>query len=181
MAINHFGTDTAAEIALVKARCADLAVPAVLSTAWADGGAGATELARAVLESIAGGANDFRPLYDWNQPVKAKIDTIARGIYGADGVDYTPRAEADLRRIDRLGLAGLPICMAKTQKSFSDNEQLIGRPAGFRVTVREFELATGAGFLIPLLGTVLRMPGLPAVPASEGMDIDDDGVITGLS
>ncbi|WP_310395985.1 formate--tetrahydrofolate ligase [Hymenobacter sp.] len=181
VAINHFVSDTDDEIALVQELCANIGVPAVLSKAWADGGAGATQLAEAVLESIAGGTNDFRPLYDWNQPVKAKIDTIAREIYGAAGVDYTPRAEADLRRINRLGLAGLPICMAKTQKSFSDNEKLIGRPTGFRVTVREFELATGAGFLIPLLGTMMRMPGLPAVPASEGMDIDDDGGITGLS
>ncbi len=181
VAINHFVTDTEAEIALLQQLCAGIGVPAVLSKAWADGGRGATQLAAAVLESIASRTNDFRPLYAWNQPVKAKIEAIAREIYGAAGVDYTPKAEADLRRINRLGLAGLPICMAKTQKSFSDNEKLIGRPTGFRVTVREFELATGAGFLIPLLGTMMRMPGLPAVPASEGMDIDDDGLITGLS
>jgi len=181
VAINHFVTDTEAEIALLQQLCAGIGVPAVLSKAWADGGRGATQLAAAVLESIASGTNDFRPLYAWDQPVKAKIEAIAREIYGAAGVDYTPKAEADLRRINRLGLAGLPICMAKTQKSFSDNEKLIGRPTGFRVTVREFELATGAGFLIPLLGTMMRMPGLPAVPASEGMDIDDDGLITGLS
>ncbi|GAC1381851.1 MAG: formate--tetrahydrofolate ligase [Hymenobacter sp.] len=181
VAINHFGTDTEAEVALLQRLCAQVGVPAVVSTSWAEGGRGATALAEAVLASIASGTNRFRPLYDWSLPVKAKIELIAREIYGADGVDYSAKAEADLRRISKLGLAGLPICMAKTQKSFSDNEKLIGRPTGFRVTVREFELATGAGFLIPLLGTMMRMPGLPAVPASAAMDIDDDGLITGLS
>ncbi|NVO84466.1 formate--tetrahydrofolate ligase [Hymenobacter terrestris] len=181
VAINHFVSDTAEEVALVQRLCQNMGVQAVVSTSWAEGGAGATRLAEAVLASIASGANRFRPLYAWDQPIKAKIETIAREIYGAAGVDYSPKAEADIRRINRLGFAHLPICMAKTQKSFSDNEKLIGRPVGFRVTVREFELATGAGFVIPLLGSLLRMPGLPAVPASEGMDIDDDGVITGLS
>jgi len=181
VAINHFVSDTAEEVALVQRLCRNMGVEAVVSTSWAEGGAGATPLAEAVLASIEGGANHFRPLYAWDQPIKAKIEAIAREIYGADGVDYSPKAEADIRRINRLGFAHLPICMAKTQKSFSDNEKLIGRPAGFRVTVREFELATGAGFVIPILGSLLRMPGLPAVPASEGMNIDDNGVITGLS
>ena len=181
VAINHFITDTPEEVALVQQLCHALGVEAVLSTSWAEGGAGATALAEAVLANIATGTNHLRPLYAWDQPVKTKIETIAREVYGAVGVDYTAQAEADLRRIDRLGLAGLPICMAKTQKSFSDNEKLIGRPEGFRVTVRECELAAGAGFLIPILGTLLRMPGLPSVPASADMKIDDDGVITGLS
>jgi len=181
VAINQFVTDTPEEVALVQQLCRARGVEAVLSTSWAEGGAGATALAEAVLTNIAAGTNHLRPLYAWDQPVKTKIETIAREIYGAVGVDYTAQAEADLRRIDRLGLAGLPICMAKTQKSFSDNEKLIGRPEGFRVTVREVELAAGAGFLIPILGTLLRMPGLPSVPASVGMSIDDDGVITGLS
>ncbi len=120
-------------------------------------------------------------MYNWDAPVKEKIETIAREIYGADGVDYAAAAERGLRTISKLGLDHLPICMAKTQKSFSDNDKLIGRPTGFRVTVREFEIASGAGFLIPILGNMMRMPGLPAVPASEGMNIDNDGVITGLS
>ena len=181
VAINHFVSDTAEEVALVQRLCHNMGVQAVVSTSWAEGGSGATQLAEAVLASIASGANHFRPLYAWDQPIKAKIETIAREIYGAAGVDYSPKAEADIRRINRLRFAHLPICMAKTQKSFSDNEKLIGRPAGFRVTVREFELATGAGFVIPILGSLMRMPGLPTIPASEGMDIDDDGVITGLS
>ena len=181
VAINYFVTDTEAEIALLQQLCAQVGVVAVVSKSWAEGGAGATALAEAVLQSIESGTNHFHPLYDWQQPVKAKIEIIAREIYGASGVDYTPKAEADLRRINKLGLAALPICMAKTQKSFSDNEKLIGRPTNFRVTVREFELATGAGFLIPLLGTMMRMPGLPPIPASADMDIDDMGNITGLS
>ena len=181
VAINQFTSDTPEEVALVQQLCRAQGVEAVLSRSWAEGGAGATALAEAVLANIAAGTNRLRPLYAWDQPVKTKIETIAREIYGADGVDYTAQAEADLRRIDRLGLAGLPVCMAKTQKSFSDNEKRIGRPEGFRVTVREIELAAGAGFLIPILGTLLRMPGLPPVPASVEMEIDDDGVITGLS
>ncbi len=123
----------------------------------------------------------FAPLYRNEQPVKTKIETIAREIYGADGVDYDKKALADLKNIETLGLSALPVCMAKTQKSFSDNEALIGRPTGFRITVREFEFAAGAGFVIPILGNMMRMPGLPDVPASEGMDIDNDGRITGLS
>jgi len=181
VAINHFVTDTAAEIALLQQLCEKMGITAVVTKGWAEGGAGATDLAEAVLASIESGQNRFHALYDWNLPVKTKIETIAREIYGATGVDYSAKAESDIRRINKLGLAGLPICMAKTQKSFSDNEKLIGRPVDFRVTVREFELATGAGFLIPILGNMMRMPGLPAIPASEGMDIDDDGVISGLS
>ncbi len=181
VAINSFLSDTPEEIALVQRLCAGLGVVAVECRAWAEGGRGAADLATAVLTSIDGGSNNFRPLYDWSLPIKAKIETIARELYGADGVDYSAKAEADIRRINRLGLAHLPVCIAKTQKSFSDNEKLVGRPTGFRVTVRELEIAAGAGFVIPILGTLLRMPGLPAVPASAGMHISDEGVITGLS
>ena len=113
--------------------------------------------------------------------IREKIETIAREIYGADGVDYSKEALSGLARIDALGLNELPVCMAKTQKSFSDNEALVARPTGFRVTVREFEFAAGAGFVIPILGKMMRMPGLPAVPASEHMFIDNDGKISGLS
>ncbi|MBL7944359.1 MAG: formate--tetrahydrofolate ligase, partial [Flavobacteriales bacterium] len=143
--------------------------------------AGASDLASAVVEEIASGRNQFKPLYEWAQPVKEKIATIAKEIYGADDVVYTKEAESDLKTIDKLGLSGLPVCMAKTQKSFSDDESKIGRPKGFKVTVREFEFAVGAGFIIPILGEMMRMPGLPAIPASEGMNIDSNGVITGLS
>ncbi len=181
VAINQFLTDTDEEIQLVQKLCAEMGVKAVLSRGWAEGGNGTKELAQAVVEEIESGKNQFKPLYDWNSPVKEKIKTIAKEIYGADDVEYTSAANADIKRIEKLGLGALPICMAKTQKSFTDNEKLIGRPSGFTITVREFEIAAGAGFIIPILGSMMRMPGLPDVPASEGMHIDDNGVISGLS
>jgi formate--tetrahydrofolate ligase len=181
VSINHFYTDSEEEIQEVIQACAKMGVKAVLAKGWADGGAGTIELAKAVVAEIEGGQSQFKPLYDWNSPVKEKIETIAKEVYGADGVDYDKKALTDLANINKLGLSALPICMAKTQKSFSDNEALLGRPTGFRVTVREFEIAAGAGFIIPILGKMMRMPGLPAVPASEGMDISPDGHITGLS
>lgn len=181
VAINHFVTDTDEEIDLVKSMCAEMGVKAITSRGWALGGNGTTDLAQAVVEATEDPANQFKPLYDWNLSVKDKINTIATQIYGADGVDYSTKALADLKRIEKIGLNHLPVCMAKTQKSFSDNEKLIGRPKGFRVTVREFEIAAGAGFIIPILGNMMRMPGLPDTPASEHMSIDDNGVISGLS
>ena len=181
VAINNFHTDSQEEIDVLIKMCAEKGVQAVLSKGWADGGEGCQDLAKAVVAEIEKGENKFKPLYDWNTDVKSKIETIAKEIYGADGVDYSSQAEKDLRRITKLGLTHLPICMAKTQKSFSDNEKLTGRPTGFRVTVREFEFAAGAGFLIPILGNMMRMPGLPKIPASERMDIDEQGVISGLS
>jgi formate--tetrahydrofolate ligase len=181
VAINHFPTDTQEEIDLVIAQCATLGVQAVVARGFAQGGEGMRDLATAVVGEIEKGQNKFKPLYNWKDSVKQKIETIAKEIYGADAVQYTKDAEADLRIIDKLGLNELPICMAKTQKSFSDDESKIGRPKGFTVTVREFEFAVGAGFIIPILGDIMRMPGLPVVPASEGMDIDNSGVVTGLS
>lgn len=181
VSINHFPTDSQEEIDWVITACAAIGVQAILSKGWAHGGDGMTDLAQAVIASIEKGANNFKPLYSWSEGIKEKIGKIASEIYGADGVDYDPKAETDLKRIERLGLSGLPVCMAKTQKSFSDDETKTGRPTGFRVTVREFELAAGAGFVIPILGKMMRMPGLPEVPASEGMDIDAEGRITGLS
>lgn len=181
VAINHRIGDTDEEIQLVIDKCKARGIVAVVSKGWAEGGEGTRELAQAVVDSIESGLNSFKPLYDWNAPVKEKIETIARKIYGAEGVDYAAKANRDLKGIEALGLSNLPICMAKTQNSFSDDASLRGRPQGFRVTVREFEIAAGAGFLIPILGNMMRMPGLPAVPASEHMDIDENGVITGLS
>jgi formate--tetrahydrofolate ligase len=138
-------------------------------------------LAEILVKEIEKGKNDFKALYEWNSPVKEKIEIIAREVYGAVGVEYSKKAQSNLQRIENLGLSNLPVCMAKTQKSFSDNASLLARPEGFTVTVREFELAAGAGFIIPILGNMMRMPGLPAVPASEGMTIDGDGKISGLS
>lgn len=181
VAINLRVGDSTEEIKAVKDICAKYNVNAVESDGWAKGGDGTQDLARAVVESIEMGQNNMNRLYDWNLPVKTKIETIAKEIYGADGVEYSPKAEKDLKLIQSLGLDKLPICMAKTQKSLSDNEKLIGRPKNFTVSIREFEIAAGAGFIIPILGAMMRMPGLPSIPASEGMDIDDNGVISGLS
>jgi formate--tetrahydrofolate ligase len=180
VAINSFHSDTQEEVTFVQAACAALGVTAVKSEGWAKGGAGTQDLARAVVEA-ASRESHFKPLYETTATIREKIATIATEIYGAEGVDYSKQAEIDLRKITALGVEHLPVCMAKTQKSLSDNEALRGVPKGFRVTVREFELALGAGFVIPILGNMMRMPGLPAVPASEGMDIDENGVISGLS
>ena len=181
VAINAFTNDTEAEITLIKEKCAALGVQAVVSEGWAKGGNGTQDLAKAVVNVVENKAASFQPLYDWKSPVVTKIETIAKEIYGADGVDFDRKAQLNLKRIERLGFNDFAICMAKTQKSFSDNEKLIGRPKGFRITVREIEIAAGARFLIPILGKMMRMPGLPATPASEGMTIDNNGVIDGLS
>jgi formate--tetrahydrofolate ligase len=181
VALNHFPTDSEEEIQYVIDRCAMKGVKAVVARGFSQGGDGMRDLAREVIHVLESGRNAFTPLYNWDSPVKEKIEKIAKSIYGADQVQYTKEAEADLRTIEKLGLSGLPVCMAKTQKSFSDDERKIGRPRGFNVTVREFEFAVGAGFIIPILGEMMRMPGLPVVPASEGMDIDANGVISGLS
>ncbi|MCH2182513.1 MAG: formate--tetrahydrofolate ligase [Mariniblastus sp.] len=180
VAINQFTSDTDEEIeTIVKATSAH-GVSAVVANVWGEGGAGAESLAGAVAELADNGQSDFHPLYDWSLPVQEKIHKICTTIYGADDVDYTSRALADLRRVKKLELEGLPVCIAKTQKSLSDNPKLIGRPTGFNVTVREVEIASGAGFLVPITGDIMRMPGLPATPSAELIDIDDDGNISGL-
>jgi formate--tetrahydrofolate ligase len=181
VAINEFSSDSKEEVELIQERCATLNVKAVVASGFANGGEGMTELANTVVKEIETGNNNFKQLYDWDASVKEKIETVAKEIYGADGVDYSKRAILDLKKIENLNLSHLPICMAKTQKSFSDNDKLLRRPEGFRVSVREFEFASGAGFLIPILGNMMRMPGLPAVPASERMTIDNNGKISGLS
>jgi formate--tetrahydrofolate ligase len=181
VAINSFISDTIEEINFVIKKCKSLGVHAVLSEGWAKGGEGTKELAKAVVDIVENKATQYKPLYDWKSPVTEKIEIIAKEIYGATTIEYSKKAQLNLRRINRLGFNDFAICMAKTQKSFSDNEQLIGRPEGFTVTVREIEIAAGAQFIIPILGKMMRMPGLPATPASEGMTIDKNGVISGLS
>lgn len=180
VAINRFTTDTDEELAIILDRCAALGFPAVVAEVWAKGGAGAEALAHAVVEAVNAPQGEFHPLYQWEWPIEQKIETIATQIYGAANVEYTSKARLDLKRISRLGLDGAAVCMAKTQKSFSDNPDLIGRPTGFTITVREIEIAAGAGFVVPILGDMMRMPGLPEEPASLRMDIDNDGNITGL-
>ncbi|MGB0882346.1 MAG: formate--tetrahydrofolate ligase [Vicingaceae bacterium] len=181
VAINAFPSDTPEEVQLVQEKCSAMGVQAVVAEGFAKGGEGMTNLAEAVVKEVESGNNNFKPLYDNASSIKEKIETIAKEIYGADGVDYAKKAETGLKRIAALGLEDLPVCMAKTQKSFSDNDKLLARPTGFRVSVREFEFAAGAGFVIPILGNMMRMPGLPATPASEGMEIDNNGKISGLS
>tara|TARA_B110000003_G_scaffold200168_2_gene198790 strand:- start:33263 stop:34948 length:1686 start_codon:yes stop_codon:yes gene_type:complete len=181
VAVNSFISDTYEEVNFVIEKCQSLGVHAVLSEGWSKGGEGTKELAKAVVDIVENKATQYKPLYDWKSPVTEKIEIIAKEIYGAATVEYSKKAQLNLRRINRLGFNDFAICMAKTQKSFSDNEQLIGRPEGFTVTVREIEIAAGAQFIIPILGKMMRMPGLPATPASEGMTIDKNGVISGLS
>ncbi|WP_372744512.1 formate--tetrahydrofolate ligase [Lutibacter sp.] len=181
VAVNTFTNDTYAEIDFIIEKCAELNVKAVVSEGWAKGGEGTKNLAKAVVEVVESNVSHFKPLYNWNAPVKEKIETIAKEIYGADKVDFDKKAKLNLKRIERLGFNDFAICIAKTQKSFSDNEFLVGRPTGFTVTVREIEIAAGAKFIIPILGQMMRMPGLPAHPASETMSIDKNGVISGLS
>ncbi|MDX1667227.1 MAG: formate--tetrahydrofolate ligase, partial [Saprospiraceae bacterium] len=180
VSINRFLTDSEEEIDLIRKRCEKIGVPAILSDAWAEGGEGTLELARTVAEACESNEAKFKPLYKWEWDVEKKIKTVATKIYGAKAIDYTSRAKADLRKIERLGLTGLPVCIAKTQKSLSDNPKLLGRPKDFVVTVREIEIAAGAGFLIPITGNIMRMPGLPARPSAEDIDIDEEGKITGL-
>ena len=179
VAINRFTSDTDEELKLIQSSCTSIGVQAIVADVWAKGGGGATELAEAV-HAAAEQESTFKPLYNWNEPVRKKIKTIATKIYGAGDVEYTAQAKKDLKKIEQLGLSDLAVCMAKTQKSLSDNPALIGRPENFNITVREIEIAAGAGFIVPITGEMMRMPGLPAIPAAEGMDIDHDGVITGL-
>lgn len=180
VAINQFVSDTDEEIAIVKNHCEKLGFKAVVANIWGEGGAGGMELATAVTEVIDSSTKSFTPLYDWNLSVKEKIKTICQKVYGANGVEYTSKAKKDLRTIKKLGLEDRPICVAKTQKSLSDDPKKIGRPQDFEITVREIEIAAGAGFLIPITGDMMRMPGLPSVPASEHIDIDENGEISGL-
>lgn len=180
VAINRFPTDTEAELTLVGEHCRRLGVDAALSEVWQKGGAGGIELAEKVIAAINGETASFRFLYDAARPIKEKIATIAREIYGADGVVYTKEAERSIRRLGRHGLDKTPVCMAKTQYSLSDDPGRLGRPRGFTLTVRDVVPAAGAGFVVALTGEIMTMPGLPKKPAAESMDIDQEGRIKGL-
>ncbi len=180
VAINKFTNDTDEEISLIIQRCEQLGRQAVVADVWGHGGQGGEDLAHAVVNAVHSESATFQPLYDWSSPVKQKIETVATKIYGARNVDYLPAASAALRRIKKLQLEHLPVCIAKTQKSLSDNPDLIGRPRDFEITVRQIEIAAGAGFLVPITGDIMRMPGLPSHPAAEKIDIDENGRISGL-
>ena len=180
VALNAFAQDNPADYDLVRAACEKLGVGFAVSRAWAQGGAGAADLARAVVNAAQAPEKPVNWLYELDAPLKSKIENIATRWYGAADVAYTPLASAQLDRLTALGMGSFPICMAKTQKSLSDDETLLGRPTGFTLTVREVEVAAGAGFVVPITGAMMRMPGLPEVPAAEGMTVAADGTVQGL-
>ncbi len=177
VALNRFATDTDEEIAVVRAACAEMGAPFAVSDIFAEGGEGGIELAETLIEHAEKGSNPFRPLYDWSEPIKAKIERVARIMYGASTINYTKIAERSLKRINELGYSELPVCIAKTPTSLSDDPKLAGRPEDFEITVRDFVIAAGAGFVVPLLGDIMRMPGLPASPQASRMDLVDGEVI----
>jgi formate--tetrahydrofolate ligase len=175
--LNRFGTDSEEEIAVVRQACERLGASFAIADIFAEGGAGGTTMAQAVLDVAQKENPPYKPLYDWSEPFKVKMEKIARQMYGARSVAYMPQAERDLKTIQRLGHEGLPLCVAKTQSSLSDDATKVGRPTDFEVTVRSIVLATGAGYLVPLLGDIIRMPGLPPVPQANKMDLVDGRVV----
>ncbi len=179
VAINAFPTDTPAELALVEQRCNELGVNVALSEVWAKGGEGGRTLAEEVLR-LCDEPSDFRFAYELDEPLAKKVEDIATRVYHADGVDFAPKAARMLRQLEEQGFGGLPVCMAKTQYSFSDDPKLLGAPEGFRITVRDLRVSAGAGFVVALTGDIMTMPGLPRVPAAEKIDVTPDGRITGL-
>ena len=180
VAINQFASDTPEELAFVAKTCEALGVPCVVANVWGEGGKGAEALGEKVIKVAEECTSTFTPLYEWDWTPEKKIETIASRVYGAKAVDYTAQAKAALKTVYDLGLDKVPVCIAKTQKSLSDNPDLLGRPKDFVVTVRDIEIAAGAEFIIPITGSIMRMPGLPPVPSAEKIDIDNDGNITGL-
>lgn len=179
VAINKFPTDTEAEVTLVREKCKELGVNVALSNVWAEGGAGGEELAREVVR-LCEQDSKLQFVYDTDLSIKEKIEAIATKIYGADGVDYSAKAETEIANMEALGFGNLPICMAKNQYSLTDDQTKLGRPTGFRVTISDLTPSIGAGFLVALTGSIMKMPGLPKVPAAEKIDVDNNGVISGL-
>ena len=179
VAINRFPTDTEAELALVREKCRELGVNVALSEVWSKGGAGGIELAEEVLRLVEG-ENNFHFVYEDDLPLKEKIEAVAAKIYRADGVSFTAAAKKQLETIEKLGFGNLPVCMAKTQYSFSDDPTLLGAPRGFQITIKDVKVCSGAGFVVAKTGDIMTMPGLPKVPAAEKIDVDENGVITGL-
>ena len=181
VALNHVTTDTDAEVDAVLEACEEMRVPARSSRVWARGGAGGTDVAQVVLDAMKGGDRSaFRPLYTESMPLVKKIEAIATTLYGADGVALVPAAATKLAKYESLGYASLPVCMAKTQNSLSDDPKKLGRPRNFTVTIRDARLCAGAGFVVAYAGDIMTMPGLPKKPAAESIDLDDDGNVVGL-
>ena len=180
VSINRFDSDTGEELGLLIKHCKEQNVKVAVNEGWARGGEGATELAEKVLESVKDCPSCFKPLYDLSWSFEEKIDTICKKMYGAGHVEYTIKAKSQLEKIEKLGMGNLAVCIAKTQKSLSDDPSKRGRPTGFIVKIREIELSSGAGFIVPIAGTIMRMPGLPNTPSAEKIDIDGEGRISGL-
>ncbi|CEQ13642.1 formate--tetrahydrofolate ligase [[Clostridium] sordellii] len=180
VAINRFPLDTEAELKLVEDRCKELGVNVALSEVWAKGGEGGIEVAKEVIRLIDEEENNFKFCYEDDLSIKEKIEAIATRIYGADGVDFTLAVEKEIENLEKLGFGKLPICMAKTQYSLTDDQTKLGRPTGFKITVRQLTVSAGAGFIVALTGDIMKMPGLPKVPAAERIDVDENGVISGL-
>lgn len=180
VAINKFPTDTENELKLVQEECNNLGVNAVLSEVWAKGGEGGIELAKEVVRIIDEGKNEFKPIYDLEIGIADKITTIAKEIYGADGVEFAPAALKEIDNLEKLGFRNVPVCIAKTQYSLTDNPKILGRPTGFKINVRNVKISAGAGFVVALTGDIMTMPGLPKRPAAENIDVDASGRITGL-
>ncbi len=180
VSLNRFISDTDAELEFVKGFCESRGCEFALCEVWEKGGEGGLELARKVLNTLDTRESNYKPLYDLNLSIKEKINKIATEIYGADGVSYDPAAESAIKQIEALGYTDLPVCMAKNQYSLSDDAAKLGRPSGFNINIREVYVSAGAGFVVAITGTIMTMPGLPRVPAAEGIDVDENGRITGL-
>ena len=180
VAINRFPLDTEAELKLVEDKCRELGVNVALSEVWAKGSEGGIAVANEVIRLCEEGENSFQFSYEDDMSIKDKINAIATKIYGADGVDYTPEADAEIAKLTKLGFDKVPVCMAKTQYSLTDDQTKLGRPTGFRITVRQASISAGAGFIVCLTGEIMKMPGLPKEPAAERIDVDENGVISGL-
>lgn len=179
VAINAFPTDTRAELDLVEKKCNELGVNVALSEVWEKGGAGGVELAKEVIR-LCDEESEFSFSYDIDDSIDVKIENIAKKIYHADGVDFTPKAKKSMEKLKELGFDNVPVCIAKTQYSFSDNPKLLGAPKDFRITIRDMKISAGAGFIVAYAGDIMTMPGLPKVPAAEKIDVDETGKITGL-
>lgn len=177
VAINHFPTDTDEEIALVRRHAESKGLKAAVAKTFSDGGPGCRELAEVVWDVAQKAKPHFKPIYEWDRPIEEKIEAISKHVYGASGVEYQPKALKDIKQLQKQGHDKLPVCMAKTQYSLSDNPKLLGRPKDFTITVREIELAAGAGFTVPITGEILRMPGLPKAPLAERFDLSEEGEI----
>jgi formate--tetrahydrofolate ligase len=181
VALNRFVADTDEELEVIRKGCVALGVPVALTEVWEKGGNGGMELAKALEATLARGEAAYRPLYDVKLPIREKIEILAKRIYRADGVDFLPPAERAMKQLTEFGLGETPVCMAKTQYSFTDNAALLGAPRGFRITIRDIYPSAGAGFVVALAGDIMTMPGLPLKPASAGMHVEEDGTIVGLA